>query len=51
MKPYAIQQVCETIHNEMDAAEPYLQMSIKDITPEFILNWDVNASEILEPIG
>jgi hypothetical protein len=49
MKPCAVQQVCETIHKEMDAAKPYLQMSIKDITPEFISNWDVN--KILEPIG
>ena len=49
MKPYAVQEVCETIHKEMDAARPHLQMSIKDITPEFISNWDVN--EILEPIG
>jgi hypothetical protein len=49
MKPYAVQQVCEVIHKEMDAAKPHLQMSIKDITPEFISNWDVN--KILEPIG
>lgn len=49
MKPYAIQQVCDTIHEEMDAAKPHLQMNIKDITPDFISNWDVN--KILEPIG
>ena len=49
MKPYAVQHVCETIHKEMDAAKPYLQMSIKDITPDFISNWDVN--KILELIG
>jgi hypothetical protein len=42
MLPRAIKLVCEVIHGEMEAAKHYLQINIKDITPEFIKKWDIN---------
>ena len=35
MLPCAVKVVCEVIHSEMEATKHYLQINIKDITPEF----------------
>lgn len=47
--PRAIQIVCEKVHQEMEAAKPDLKMNTKDVTPEFIAGWDINA--LMEPIA
>ncbi|KAF8873928.1 hypothetical protein BD779DRAFT_1451338 [Infundibulicybe gibba] len=47
--PLAVDLVCDTIHREMDNAKPYLRMSIKDVTPEFVENWNIH--EIMGPVS
>jgi hypothetical protein len=42
MLPCTIKLVCEVIHGEMEVTKCYLQINIKDITPEFIKKWDIN---------
>lgn len=49
LQPHAIELVCDTIHAEMEAAKPALQMTMADVTPEFITTWDINS--IMEPIA
>lgn len=47
--PRALKIVCEKIHKEMEAAKPDLRMSTKEVTPEFIENWDINS--LMDPIA
>ena len=49
MGPHALKIVCDKIHKEMEAAKPDLKMSTKEVTPEFIKNWDINA--FMDPIA
>jgi len=44
-----VQHVCKLISKEMEAAKPMLRMSIKDVTPQFIEQWDVNT--IMDPVA
>jgi hypothetical protein len=48
-EPQAIQIVCDKVHKEMEAAKPGLKMSTKEVTPEFIAGWDINA--LMGPIA
>jgi len=43
MEPHSTSLVCKKIHSEMDAAKPLLRMTTKEVTPEFIAQWDINA--------
>jgi hypothetical protein len=49
VSPRALNIVCEKIHKETEAAKPDLKMSTKEMTPEFIENWDINA--LMDPIA
>ncbi|KAG6905097.1 hypothetical protein DXG01_004886 [Tephrocybe rancida] len=49
LKPHAVHYICDLVSSEMDAAKPHLQMGTADITPEFILTWDINT--LMEPIA
>ncbi|KAF9486497.1 hypothetical protein BDN70DRAFT_794191 [Pholiota conissans] len=49
MAPHAIDFVCESVHEEMEAAKPYLSMTTAQTSPEFIESWDINA--IMDPIA
>jgi hypothetical protein len=39
MRPYAMQQVCETVQEEMTVLDKAFCMSIPSITPASVLNW------------
>lgn len=47
--PRAMEIVCDKIHVEMDAAKPYLKMGTKEVTPEFIAEWDIHKT--MEPVA
>jgi len=49
MPTHAIDLVCEKIHTEMEAAKPHLRMSTKEVTAEFINNWDI--TELMERVS
>ena len=44
-----VRHVCKLISKEMEAAKPMLRMNIKDVTPQFIEQWDVNT--IMDPVA
>ncbi|KAH9025426.1 hypothetical protein EDB84DRAFT_1439715, partial [Lactarius hengduanensis] len=48
MLPHSVTLVQETIHAEMEAAKPHLRMHTKEVTPNFIEEWDIHR--IMEPI-
>ncbi|KAF9234843.1 hypothetical protein BU15DRAFT_78605 [Melanogaster broomeanus] len=43
MEPHALRLVCQTIASEMDEVKSALAGTIKSITPESLLTWDVNT--------
>ncbi|KAF8232968.1 hypothetical protein L208DRAFT_1269353 [Tricholoma matsutake] len=49
MQPHAVDFVCDTVHDEMDAAKPKLYMSTIEVNPDFISTWDINS--LMEPIA
>lgn len=49
LQPHAVELACDIVHAEMEAAKPALQMTMADVTPEFISTWDINS--IMEPIA
>jgi hypothetical protein len=44
-----IPHVCKLVNKEMESVKPMLKMNIKDVTPQFIEQWDVN--EIMDPVA
>ncbi|KAH9000233.1 hypothetical protein EDB92DRAFT_1789717 [Lactarius akahatsu] len=48
MLPHSVTLVQETINAEMEAAKPHLRMRTKEVTPNFIEEWDIHR--IMEPI-
>ncbi|PPR05788.1 hypothetical protein CVT26_010162 [Gymnopilus dilepis] len=46
--PRATKVVCDQIHREMEAAKPYLTMTSKEVTADFIDNWDLET--IMGPV-
>ena len=46
--PRTLEIICNKVHKEVEAAKPDLKMSTKDVTPEFIENWDINI--LMDPI-
>ncbi|KAF8169077.1 hypothetical protein BJ912DRAFT_934026 [Pholiota molesta] len=49
MRPHAIALVCDMVHNEMEAAKPFLRMTTAETTTNFIESWDINA--IMDPVS
>ena len=49
LRPHAVHLVCDQIHSEMECAKPYLRMSSKDVTLDFLSNWDINS--LMDPIS
>jgi hypothetical protein len=43
MLPHAIPYICNLIYDEMEDAKPKLHMTIGQVTPEFVNNWDISA--------
>jgi hypothetical protein len=48
-KDNGIQHICKLVSKEMESVKPMLKMNIKDVTPQFIEQWDVN--EIMDPVA
>jgi hypothetical protein len=50
MRPYALQQVRETIYNEMDALTLEFHTTTSTITPEYLMSWNLkeNVEEIVD---
>jgi hypothetical protein len=44
-----IQHICKLVSKEMESVKPMLKMNIKDVTPQFIEQWDIN--EIIDPVA
>jgi hypothetical protein len=44
MRPYRIQQICDTIKDEMDALRKDFCMSISEITPAYIKEWTMEKN-------
>jgi hypothetical protein len=43
-----IDHICKLVAREMEAAKPMLKMDLKDVTPDFLEHWDLNA--IMDPV-
>ena len=46
-KDYGIDHICKLVR-EMEAAKPMLKMDLKDVSPEILEHWDLNA--IMDPV-
>jgi len=44
-----INYICKLVSNEMEAAKPMLRMKVKDVSPDYIENWDLAA--IVDPVA
>ena len=42
LQPHTVHLVHDQIHSEMECAKPYLHMSLKDVTLDFLSDWDIN---------
>ncbi|KAF8151360.1 hypothetical protein B0H34DRAFT_822387 [Crassisporium funariophilum] len=49
MRPHAIALVCDQVHDEMEAAKPFLRMTTAETSPDFIESWDINS--IMDPVS
>ena len=45
---HGIDHICKLVATEMEAAKSMLKMDLKDITPDFLEHWDLNA--IMDPV-
>jgi hypothetical protein len=45
---HATDLTCRAVNTEMEAIKKKLNMTVSDITPEFIAGWDINGNEALE---
>jgi hypothetical protein len=45
---HGIDHICNLVTKEMEAAKPLLKMDLKDVSPEFLEHWDLNA--IMDPV-
>jgi hypothetical protein len=43
-----VDHICKVVGKEMESAKPLLQMDLKDVSPEFLEQWDVNT--IMKPV-
>lgn len=48
MAAHATELTCRAVNAEMEDIKKKLSMSISDITPEFITDWDINGNAALE---
>jgi hypothetical protein len=44
MRPYALEQVCETIYDEMDALTLEFHTTTTTITPEYLMSWSLKEN-------
>jgi hypothetical protein len=49
MRPYAMQQVCETVQEEMTELDKAFCTSIPSITPAYVLNWTMQK-DVEKPV-
>jgi hypothetical protein len=50
MRPYTIQQVCDTVKDEMEALRKDFWMSIPEITPTYIKEWTMEKNVICSTV-